>query len=533
MVTVVTVTEDGSALKLSTTPQDWTFELDMAMLQPYYLGAGNVGGLNAPGKAAYKAEIDKGEGNYKITDIQAIVYNDDYIVHFTPGYYRLHSQPGIAGISPVRYASGYLHDIEKTAGTSSTPIPLHFYSKAGVTTTFGDSGLKSGYTKTDATQGDIPVPATENDPSTIFYVTGTNLTSNKTISNVTMSTQGLNVIENKMGGESATTFRMIDIGGGIVVLLEPTSGNYFTFDQNETNKYDLHYKTGFRIDDVKWCVEPANTMGLEVATNNGGDGYYYSTLYVPYDVLLPADAGGKTYNAYICKKWYNEGVNPVPVPEKTIAETTYGEGKFVPAGTPVIIRTNDETGTVTLTLPSNEPTIPVPAKLGCVFSGEYLEKLLAADSDHKVYTLGLPYTSDMELDSGTGDVTAPLPVQATTGVGFYINANPYKEASEMQSGWTRNNRYVLHNKIYYREPASSPSPAPQRRGPEFVPVIFDDEEEQWDMNPNGTMEFVGDGCVYDLMGRKVATREQVEDGSWKQRVATGIYILNGKKFQKK
>ena len=529
---VVYLKKDGSALKLSTTPQDWTFELDMAMLQPYYLGAGNVGGLNAPGKAAYKAEIDKGEGNYKITDIQAIVYNDDYIVHFTPGYYRLHSQPGIADISPVRYASGYLHDIEKTAGTSSTPIPLHFYSKAGVTTTFGDSGLKSGYTKTDATQGDIPVPATENDPSTIFYVTGTNLTSNKTISNVTMSTQGLNVIENKMGGESATTFRMIDVGGGIVVLLEPTSGNYLTFDQNETNKYDLHYKTGFRIDDVKWCVEPANTMGLEVATNNGGDGYYYSTLYVPYDVLLPADAGGKTYNAYICKKWYNEGVNPVPVPAVT-GTPSYAQGKFVPAGTPVIIRTNDETGTVTLTLPSNEPTIPVPAKLGCVFSGEYLEKLLAADSDHKVYTLGLPYTSDMELDSGTGDVTAPLPVQATTGVGFYINANPYKEASEMQSGWTRNNRYVLHNKIYYRA-GSSGSSAPQLKGPEFVPVIFDDLEEQdEELNPNGAREIVGDGCVYDLMGRKVATREQVEDGSWKQRVATGIYILNGKKFQKK
>jgi hypothetical protein len=71
------------------------------------------------------------------------------------------------------------------------------------------------------------------------------------------------------------------------------------------------------------------------------------------------------------------------------------------------------------------------------------------------------------------------------------------------------------------------------RGIEFVPVIFDDEEEQKEMNPNGTMEMVGDGCIYDLMGRKVATREQVEDGSWKQRVATGIYILNGKKFQKK
>ena len=74
--------------------------------------------------------------------------------------------------------------------------------------------------------------------------------------------------------------------------------------------------------------------------------------------------------------------------------------------------------------------------------------------------------------------------------------------------------------------------APQM-SPKFVPVIFDDEEEQEEeLTPNGTREIVGDGCVYDLMGRKVATREQVEDGSWKQRVATGIYIINGKKIRK-
>ena len=73
--------------------------------------------------------------------------------------------------------------------------------------------------------------------------------------------------------------------------------------------------------------------------------------------------------------------------------------------------------------------------------------------------------------------------------------------------------------------------APQQRGPEFVPVIFDDEEQE-ELNPDGTREMIGDGCVYDLMGRKVATREQVEDGSWKQRVATGIYIINGKKIRR-
>jgi len=529
---VVYLKKDGSALKLSTTPQDWTFGLDMAMLQPYYLGAGNVGGLNATGKAAYKAEIDKGEGSYKITDIQAIVYNDANIVHFTLGYYRLYSQPGIAGISPVRYASGYLHEIEKTAGDESTAIPLHFYSKQGVSTTFaGEGGLGSGFTGTPATRGEIPIASTENDPSTVFYVTGTNLTSNNTISNVTMSTQGLNVIENKMGGESATTFRMIDIGGGVVLLYNTTSGNYLTFDQNETNKYDLHYKTEFRIDDVKWCMEPANTLGLKVATNNGGDGYYYSTLYMPFDVLLPADAASKTYNAYICKKWHNEGVNPVAVP----AYSTYAEGKFVPAGTPVIIRTNDDSESVSLTLPTTAPS----SSLDCVFTGSYLEKKLEASNPARdVYTLGLPMTSDVDKDGDyvtSGGITAPLPTFANTGVGFYINATSNKEADPLQSLWTRNNLYVLHNKIYYRAPAPS-DPGVKRLGeiqsaPQFVPVIFDYEDEGGELQPDGQIQQQYDGDVYDLSGRKVATEEQVNDGTWKQILRPGIYIVGGKKIK--
>ena len=212
-----------------------------------------------------------------------------------------------------------------------------------------------------------------------------------------------------------------------------------------------------------------------------------------------------------------------------IEETKYSLGKFVPAGIPVIIRTSDESGSVKLALPSDGPT---PSSISCVFSGKYLEQLLGVDAAHDVYTLGLPFTTIVTIDRTTGAVTAEVPEKATSGLGFYINATPNKENDALQSLWLRNNRYVLHNKIYYREGAASGASAPQRRGPEFVPVIFDDEEGSEELTPNGTREIVGDGCVYDLMGRKVATREQVEDGSWKQRVATGIYIINGKKIRR-
>lgn len=421
---------------------------------------------------------------------------------------------------------------------------MHFYSRENVTTTFeGEDGLGTGFTETVATRGDIPVPATEYDPSTVFYLNGS-ITNNPTISEASMSTQGLNVSGNKMTTETGTTFTLIDIGGATFLItdkLDPATRNYFNFDQT-SNIYDLKFAHEVPTDDAKWCLQPVQKtatagngeMPLNIRTNNGGDGFYYSTLYLPYDVLLPADAGGKTYNAYACKKWHNEGVNPVPVPKKTIAETTYDEGKFIPAGTPVIIRTNDDSESVTLTLPNTTTSTSLP----CVFTGSYLEqKLAAANPVRDVYTFGLPMTSGVTKDADyttTGNITAPLPEFATSGVGFYINATYDKESDPLQSLWKRNNLYVLHNKIYYRAPA--PSPAPDRtRDIQFVPVIFGDdeggEEEPGgqEENENKNNRRVGDGCVYDILGRKVASAEEVKAGTWYRHLSPGVYIVNGQK----
>ena len=521
------IKKEDNSLKLSNTPTDWRFGLDIAMLQPFYVGAGCVGGLTPAGKTAYETA----EATGKIAEIQKVVYNIENIVPFTTGYYRLHSQPGIPGISPVRYASGYLHDIEKTA--ESGDIPMHFYSKEGASTDF--ETLETGFTVTNATRGEIPIAPTENDPSTIFYIVkGADIT-NPTIHNVTMSTQGLNVIDNKMGSGAATALKVMDIGGGIVLIhdgAEVGTRNYLNYDQGDGSNYDLKFDHDFQINDVKWSLQPVqktaekgdNEMPLVITTNQGGDGYYYATLYLPYDVLLPADGGGHTYNAYVCTKWYDTGVHPAPVP----AVSPYAEGKLVPAGTPVIIRTNDESGSMTLTLP-NTTTSP---KLSCVFTGSYLEQLLALDAAHDVYTLGLPFTSTIEKAGNyntTGDITSPLPEQANNGVGFYINATPNKEVSPLQSLWHRNNRYVLHNKIYYR--ATGSGARQTTRGADFVPVVFDGAEEA--LEPGGTSQSkAGDGCAYDLLGRKVATREEVSDGSWWRHVAPGIYIVNGHKLRK-
>ena len=541
---------------LSTTPCDWTFGLDMTLLEPYYIQAGYIGGLTTMPKAGKEKsgkELYEDALEVNIMEIQKVVYDDDNIVDFSPGYYRLHSMPGTPGISTIRYASGYLHKSEGDVdgnGNESDAIPMHFYSKVGTNTTFGSSGLKKGYTKTFATQGDIPVPATEYDPSTIFYLDGDVNPSDAADGvnpRVIMSTQGLyvkgNVTDLDHGDAvmtateaNATTFSLIGIGGAVFLItdkLDPPTRSYLhygqdykkTIDDEEVNMiYDLKYFHNSPTNEARWCIEPANNKGLMVTTNNGGDDYYYTTFYAPYDVVLPDDDGSKKYNAYIGTSWSDTNVRTAKVTKEG-----YTDGKFIPAGTPVIIRTTDESTNIKLTIPTTEPSVALSPR---VFSGSYLEQLLDVDAAHDVYTLGLPFKSEVTKDNDyntTGDINAPVPEQANTGVGFYINANPNKEAEGLQSLWMRNNRYVIHNKIYYR--ASASSARETTRGVEFVPVIFDDDEG--DPEQNGvTEQRVGDGCVYDLLGRKVATEQQAKDGTWRQYVAPGIYIVHGKKVKR-
>ena len=97
-----------------------------------------------------------------------------------------------------------------------------------------------------------------------------------------------------------------------------------------------------------------------------------------------------------------------------------------------------------------------------------------------------------------------------------------------KASWTRNNYYVLHNRIYYTE--TSGASAPSKRAIEFVPVIFDDDEEGDDEDISDKREQVFDGRVYNLQGRCVATEEQVKDGNWQEGLEPGIYIVNGKKL---
>jgi hypothetical protein len=117
-------------------------------------------------------------------------------------------------------------------------------------------------------------------------------------------------------------------------------------------------------------------------------------------------------------------------------------------------------------------------------------------------------------------------------VGFYINATRNKEKDALSGHWTPNNRYVLHNKIYYRAGSSGSSARQNTRGVEFVPVVFDDDEDSPELfGIKEENRRVYDNRVYDLQGRCVATEEQVKDGTWRQNLRPGIYIINGRKIR--
>lgn len=611
------VGKKGTFVVLSTTPTEFTFGLSDELVKPYFDLVGYVGALKS--NVASSTDFVVGDKHIdvkaiataikngtpltteQLMDAQSVIYNDANIEPFASGYYRLHSPDGISGISGIHYASGYTHAKERDPnvdGDEADAIPMHFYETKGSSTTFallrnGNGVLNKGYTSTAATQGDIPIPAVEYDPASIFYITGT-------VDNAKISTQGLYVKGAKGKQESdddgkgesvgerakaymtstpgdASELWVMDIGGAVMLIHDrsiPKFRKYLSYDQTDVDHiYDLKLTHNTHTDHAKWCLQPANNLGLRITTHSGGDTqtyggntYNYTTFYAPFDILLPDDVPNKTdktkndkqYKAFICDSknspWEPPAdLHPKPIGVYNIAanscpEAYRGKDKFIPAGTPVIIAAIDNTGYIQVSLPTSSPSTSASLITGFqadgdattrknILSGEYLEQLLGyanpSGSNERIYSFGLPFSGTLTPNWSNGEVSAVLPAQENAGVGFYLNANPNKEAGLSKADWIRNNWYVYGNKVYYHETVGGGGGAPQLNGVQFVPVIFGDEEPgEEELQPDGTREVIGDGCIYDLLGRKVATREQVEDGTWRERLAPGIYILNGKKFKK-
>ena len=238
---------------------------------------------------------------------------------------------------------------------------------------------------------------------------------------------------------------------------------------------------------------------------------------------------------------YNTEANECPSAYK-------GNDRFVPAGTPVIVRSKNSS--VTMALPTTAPSTDLAnsykstddGKPGNIFSGVFLEQLLAYESgsdasNNDVYVFGLPFKGDATkhasyYTSGSTDngrITISLPQHEESGVGFYINANYNRETSADMGSWLRNNRYVLNNRIYYRTPGGGGASVRRRTGDnEYIPVVFDDDEDEEGDETIGKAERLGDGYIYDLQGRRIGSVSLLKDRS--NILKPGIYIVNGKKI---
>jgi hypothetical protein len=208
-----------------------------------------------------------------------------------------------------------------------------------------------------------------------------------------------------------------------------------------------------------------------------------------------------------------------------------GNPQYVPATWPVVIRTNKagnwSAGSkhyVDMYLPYTTPQNVSKADLNDKLKGEYLEKTLTGVDDKTIMVFGLPFASHATDHHVYDD---------TKRVGWFKNDNwareTYAEPTYDASTATdaqRNNKYVMHNKVYY---VLTPSGSSR----DYVIALFDDEEPEDD---KPIQESVGNRntpwpCrVYDLQGRLISERESPETLLINHpSLQPGVYIFGDRK----
>lgn len=419
--------------------------------------------------------------------MHVFIDNPENLVQMTEGYYRIvpyvyeHNVDGL-GTSRV-YVRGYLNGKGEGLATEDETVGEN-----------NQKAIRINEAKTAALS----------DPSTIFYFKGFNDVNGA----CKISTQGLYLDGNKLykAEPASNNCYYEDIGGCLVQLR--------TADDNDGTPRYMSYRQNFmgnesdadRSVNMMYCfqsngysrfylqpigTEEDNLEPLQLKTNDGGDGYYYSSLYVPYDVTLPEGA-----EAFAGLRDHTVGTNAWITCYSIEHFYTFSgdenlKRRFVPAGTPVLVRTKSS-ATCDIMLEQNTPSTEAATTIASknIFKGTYLAR---------VFTTG-----DSEYDAN-GTVYVFGKGNVSSKVGFFKNAN--------KLGGTANNWYLKNNKMYYLDVSGNVSTA-KAYALEFAEGGFEDETTGIDQT-DATAP--ADNNVYDLSGRRV------------ERPAKGVYIRNGRK----
>ncbi len=496
---------------------------------------------------------------------------------------KLKAAETVDGVYGPRYVSSY-----RFASEVDNTKPLHYFETNQESTTkhtFADLDSSTPFTAEAPLQGNIELLPAEYDASSIFQFKAAGDYFNRW----TFGSQDLNVqvvgtpavgtpATTKMSSEEGTKFYLDDIGGATVTLrtlinngpsnddsdhnwesdvdygvTKNIQTNYLTSNgSNNSGAYsltvaannELNQTETTDIQDTKWRLRPVgvrtdwpyNQMPLRVEVKKGGvdknsaeDKYYYGSLCVPFDSRL-----GNTTDAAFTMVRDMTGIEGTITMPSVSQYNGMGNPQYVPATWPVIIRTNkagnwSEGGKhyVDLYLPYTTPQVVSKADLNDKLKGEYLERTLnntyMPEVESKtIMVFGLPFASHATDHHVYDD---------TKRVGWFKNDNWAREANPTWNASTatddqRNNKYVMHNKVYY---VLTPSGSSR----DYVIALFDDEEPEDD---KPIQESVGNRntpwpCrVYDLQGRLISERESPETLLINHpSLQPGVYIFGDRK----
>jgi len=579
---VLTPNDYAKRLRGSTTHNYRLTELNPNVMAEYVKYHGFVGGLSneminsltedeLTTYEAIKAKVDAG------TDLTAedarfiheLLESPGGTVTMKQGYYRIVPYVIEKGEHNETAARGYLRGYLYGHGTSGTDYKEKKEYEYADNTKTSSHSLMSKPLMLNETPEDA-----EYDPSSIFYFKATNSTEGYPRFHV--STQGLNLkTTGHLEDEAPDDCRYENIGGMFAQVRVGDAVdvfNYLSWVQNFSgnypvnarriamrNSFELYHGTRMYIQPIgDEDYEDNNLLPLRLKMDEGvyeGNDYYFASMYVPYDLLIEGDAtayyGARTRHLdrttlYNRSEWTpgwsysaNGGIDtefrddwrlqcePLPAVLDTDGQTVlYEEGKFIPAGTPVLLRiptadmTTDPQGnhSIRLTLPNDSPLSGVSIS-GNLFKGTYLEKVLDSTLEPELATTGnIVYVFGQATDT---DYTR----KTSDEVGFFLNKNSdsygetqdYDKATGTASG-QYNHRYVRHNKLYYVD--QDTKSALVQSGARRMGVQFDaDGITEYDTNGGQNVRTNG---TYDLQGRR---RSDDADG----RLRPGLYIRDGKK----
>ncbi|MBQ6681668.1 MAG: hypothetical protein IJM78_05510 [Prevotella sp.] len=483
-------------------PANFRLEIQSdATLAEYVKYAGFVGGLKYD-KVTDAMRADAADGDLSDEDkaaVRELVDDPVNIVQMTQGYYRIVPYTQEDGSDEHKYIRGYLDDRERTGS--------------------------GGYNRNLKVETQT---AAEYDPSTIFWFEGT--TSDGTENGYPryfIKTQGLSLDHtglNSIDAESDYKCRYENLGGAIAQIkiasltgdmphdyLSCTSTATETSTDQCFDEQAGQYKTRFYMQKVG---EGGNELSFKLKLN-AAFGKSYASLYVPFDVEIPADIDAKPFYGV---EDHNYSANPKADDKYTLFCRTldyinpdYGE-KIIPAATPVVIKSDDAAAEISFKVLNNAPHPDAKLRGDLDVNSERVNKISGIylsifDSRPELYTFG----RENVYEGYTGET---IDGKYTGRVGFF------KRSTSALSKVLNPNR-VFYISPFYNETQGS-------RGAAFV---FEETPDiatgVSDVGTGVHSHQYSDGAVYDLQGRKVA--DDYESALSNRHLLKGIYIINGKK----